>query len=529
MKVAMSKLFAIASVACLLAGAAPAEEAAHDYVPAEFLSRDPQLPPGYDDGQALRLDLDGAIVCALRSNLNLAIEREQLRSTELGESVATWSMYEPTLGASYGHGGANQPPTSAQAGVPGSVIRSTNDNWDLSVSQGLPTGGHASVDFSSTRVASSSGTAVEPLNYTSTLSFVFNQPLLRGFSLDLAIPRHEQLTAKIATEQERHRVAIAAAGVIQQTEAAYWEVVYALYSYNVTARSLQAAADTVALAKRQLDAGVGSPSEVTCAETTYARRKIDVLTAAASVEQAWDALRTVINLPHDQWSRPVMPTDRPHYDPATTAPSEDAAYQTAVAHRLEIADLELDTRAAELALRKSRNDNLPQINLGIQGSIFGQDPRYGGAIGQVGSRSDTGWSIGLGLTWTPLGKVAKANNEIARIQHDLRATTRELRLQAIWTEVRNAVRAQRAATLEVVAASQSRQIAGHNLELETRKYQSGQSSNLAIATAQNELAEAELTELRDVIGHVKATTELWLATGQLLDQRHVALQVHGVR
>ena len=521
MKGLMVKLLLIVLLPCLLG--------AGDYAPPEVFAKDPKLPPGYDESKAIRLDLDGAIVLALRNNLNIIVDRDELRTTELSEGIAKWSMYEPQLSADVSHGGENRPPTSAQAGVPGSTITSNSDSWGLSISQGLPTGAHASIGLSSSRTSSTSGTAVEPLNYTSTLTFGISQPLFRGFSWDLVIPRYEQITARIATEQERHHFAISAATLIQQTESAYWDVVYELYSYNVTAKSLQAAEDTFELAKRQVAAGIGSPSDITGAETQFARRKIDVLSAAASVERAWDALRTIMNLPHDQWSKPLMPTDRPHYDPSTTVPSEDEAYKTAVAHRLEIKDLDLDIESADLALRKAKNDNLPSINLDIQGSVFGQDQHWGGALSQVGGHADTGWSIGLGLTWTPLGKVAKANNEIARIKHDMSATNREIKLQGIWSEVRNAVRAQRAASLEVVAAAQSRKVATENLEIETRKYQSGTLQNLAIANAQNALADAELTELRTVIGHVRATTDVLLATGQLLDHRHVALEVGGVR
>src|SRR5262249_41489435 len=154
-----------------------------------------------------------------------------------------------------------QPPATLQAGQPGSVITQSSDSWNASVTQNLPTGGSVSAGFSGGRVASSSGTAVEPLNYAAQASVQLSQPLLRGFSLDLAIPRTQTITAKINSERARYDFEASAAGLIQQTEAAYWRVVATLYAYGVEVKSQKLAEDTAALLHRQVDAGVGLASD----------------------------------------------------------------------------------------------------------------------------------------------------------------------------------------------------------------------------------------------------------------------------
>ncbi len=496
---------------------------ADPYAPPEFLSAPPTLPAGHDTN-AMRLGLDDALSIAMKQNLGIALERKSVKATELGESLAFWSMYEPTLNLGYAHSGSEQPPTTIQAGLPGSSITSTSNSWDASLSQRLPTGGTVTVGMTNRRDVSSAGTAVEPVTNTTALTFSFTQPLFRGFSRDLAIPRYAILSARIASEQERHNLEIAAASLVQQTETAYWDVVFALYSYDVTVKSQDLAEQTLALVRRQIAAGITPASELTGAENTVAQREVAVLGAAQSVEQAWDALRTILNLPREQWQQPILPIDRPQFLPGKL-PTDDEALAIAVRRRPELAQSDLDLESSRLAMRKAENDRLPQIDLGINTSVYGQGSTYGGALAQLGDHRETGWAVTLNLTWTPMQRATKTAVELARIQHEVRIANREQRVQTIWNDVRAALRNQRAAELGVIAASKSRMLANDSLAIENKKYATGSlsASNITIATLQNGLASAEVTELSALLAHEKARSALLLATGQLLDRHHIQL------
>ena len=440
------------------------------YSPPEILAEDPALPEGYSASQALRLDLPAVLALAMQHNLGMAIERKEVKAADLTAHSASRSLYEPTVSGSY-------------------TRSSSGNGWHFGATSQLPTGGHVAID--------SDGSAV---------SASITQPLLRGFSLDLAIPRYSILTARIAAARERHELAITAATVIRETEAAYWDVVYALYSYNVTVKSKTLAHDTVELVTRQIAAGLIPSSDLIGAENTLAQRKIAVLTAAQQVEQAWDTLRTIIHLPRDQWTRPLLPTDRPRFEPKPRR-TFDAAFATAMKQRPELAQIELDRETVSLALRKAKNDALPQVDVGIT-----VDNAQGfGVMGTV--------------SWTPLQWASKANTELTRIQRDVQTIGTEQRVQAIWNEVRSAVRGQEAAALEVVATAQSRKLALATLSIETQKYLAGDSSNLAVAQLQSGLASAELSELQALIAHEKAETGVLVSTGQLLEHRHIKLEV----
>jgi outer membrane protein TolC len=229
-----------------------------------------------------------------------------------------------------------------------------------------------------------------------------------------------------------------------------------------------------------------------------------------------------LNLPREQWSRPILPTDVPHFD-GTATPSVDEALATAIANRPEIAQLDADRQLSELQMRKAENDKLPQIDLSIGGTLYGQDATATGAIGEIGAHDFSGWFVGVNLVWTPLHRASDTAAKLARIQHEVRMTGHEQKVQAMWGEVRGAVRANRAAALQVVAASESRVLAADSLAIENKKFLAGASSNITIATVQERVAGAELAELQALIGNERAHTALLLATGKLLEARHVKL------
>jgi len=490
--------------------AAWADDSAPNVLP-EFLASPPSLPASYDERTAWRLDLTEALKIAMQQNLGISFTRKNLERARLNVESATADMYEPRLDANYNHH-ANSSPESA----------STSDSGSVSLSQRLPTGASLSVGLSGS--ASSSASPVPlPGSHGSNLTFSLTQPILKGFSTDLAIPQASILTARIESETARRQLEIDAAALVQKTESAYWGVVSALYSYGVQVKSQKAAEDTVKLVHRQIDAGMATGSDLTGAQSTLAQSKLDVLRQAASVEDAWDTLRLTLNLPREQWTRPILPTNMPRLAPAEP-PAEDKALEIAIAHRPDFAILKLQMKASELAQRIAANDRLPDINVGLNGSLAGQGDSYGGALSDLGHQTRE-WNVTVGLSWTPLGRGNKVKRELSRIQHEVDVGHNTERVQEIWNEIRAAVRRQRAVALEVTAAFDSLALANKYLAEENRRYLEASSSNLAIAQLQARLVSAEQQALQALLSNESSQAALLLATGQLLEQRHVQFEV----
>src|SRR5262245_41134180 len=180
------------------------------YVPPDFLSATPELPEGHDSSNTWRLDLAAALQLAVRQNLGVALERSDTRIAALEVDVAG-GLFEPSFDASYSHDSSRIPPNTSQEGSAGEILRLRNDRWDVSLSQRLATGMQLSASFASARSSSTAGTAIEPLTYRSALQLSVTQPLLRGFSLDLEIPRLPVLQAQLGSERQRQQLEVVVA------------------------------------------------------------------------------------------------------------------------------------------------------------------------------------------------------------------------------------------------------------------------------------------------------------------------------
>jgi outer membrane protein TolC len=508
-------------VVCSLFGArARADD--QPYEPPDFMTEAPPLPASVDARAVWRLDLAEALRLAVRGNLGIAIERQSVQIARLGVGVAR-GAFEPLLAASFSHGRFDSPPTTAQEGSADEILTAVNDSWRLSLAQRLETGMQLDLDFINGRSRSTSAAAVGPLTYRSEVSLTVSQPLLRGFSPDLVVPRIDVLRAELASERLRQQLAVAAVEVVERTEDAYWDVVQALYRYALELRSRKRAEDQLALTHRQIDAGLMPPSDLISAETTLAQRALQVLQAEQAIEQSSDRLRGILALPRDQWARPILPTDVPRFVAQTSRPEDMLAI--ALKNRPELAQLDLDLAAQQLAVRKADNDRLPQIDVGVTASLVGQGGAYRDALDEIGRTEAPGYSVMLNMIWTPLRRATAAAAEIERARQRIAVVRREQAVQDVWLAVRDAVRTQSSAALQVAAAARFRALSTQSLEAEQRKFLNGTSSNFVVAQRQEELANAQLAELTAVLGHKKATAALLRATGRLLDERHIELEV----
>jgi outer membrane protein len=520
--VVVRSLLAFSLVAAFARGALADDDG--PYVAPDFMAALPPLPATADASAAWKLDLAQALQVAIHQNLGVQLERESVQVARLGVDVVK-GAFEPVVSATVDHVSSDTPLASTQAAVAGDqagqIITNKEDDWRVSIAQKLETGTQLEVDFINGR-ALASGAIVEPLNYASIVQASIVQPLLRGFSTDLVVPRVDILRAKIASKRERAQLAVTAADVVERTEDAYWDVVLALFTYDLQIRSQKRAEEQLALTHRQISAGLMPPSDLISAESTLAQRKLQVVQAELQIDATSDALRGILNLPREQWSRPIVPIDLPTF--IAQASSAEDALAVALKHRPELVQLDLDLQTALLSVRQAENQKLPQLDLGLTGQLFGDDTTYGSALAGIGRTNATGYSVVLNFSWTPLQRATTANVEIQRSNQRQASVRKDQEVQAVWFAVRDAVRNQASAARQVLAAAKFRTLSTENLEVEQRKFVAGTSSNFLVAQRQEELATAQLAELSAVLGHKKATAALLRAMGTLLDARHVVLQ-----
>jgi outer membrane protein TolC len=505
-----------------LAEPTPTAPATPTYVTPEYIRKPPTLPRHLEGKKPRPLSLAEAIETALRRNLDLALAREQVRETDSGRRLAG-AVFEPVVEASAGRDQSRSPPLTAQEGEAGQIFTSTGDSWALGLDQRLPSGTGLRLDFRSRRDESERGTAVAPEVYRSTLSLDIVQPLLRNFSFSGRIQRAPVLRAEFGSEIARETARLQAMLTVKATEDAYWGLVESWKAYEVNLGAHRLVEEQLDLTRRQIAAGVLPESDVIGVEGTLAQRQVAVVRAEAQIDRSADALRVLLNLPAAEWSFPLLPVDAPSF--AHVEVPFGQALERALASRPELGQTRINLRRIALDLEEARNSRLPSLDLrGTIGSV-GQDALYRGTLDQIGRASSRQWSVGLIFSWAPLGGAARA--EMARLdsalrQHDLR---RDQLLVSVQNQIREAMRAIATAERQLFASAKFRDLAERSLEVERRRFINGLSGNFFVAQRQAELAQARLGELEALIQHERASSDLQLATGELLEARRLKFEL----
>jgi outer membrane protein len=515
---ALPKVLLVLSVLLASSVTVAADEA---YRVPDELRRPPELPEAMNPREARPLSLSEAIQIAVQQNLGIVLSREQSKATDEAIGVAL-GEFEPTVSAQYSHGVATSPPPISllQNGDQAQQLNTTTDNWNLQVNQRLETGTQLSLGLTNLRTFVNPG-GTTPLLFNSALTFQLVQPLLRSFAFDLDVPRADILRARFASARAKDDMRLAMIATVHATDDAYWDLVQALKDYAVLKESLKLADDQLELTKRHIDAGLIATSDLISAESTQAQRQLDLLQAEATIVAATDAVRHVLNLPREEWSRPIAPTDAPPF--VERSVSLDVAADVAEKNRPEIAQRRLDEKSADFEVKIAKTNKLPELDAVGSYGLVGQQVAYGSTLNQLFAASVPAWSAGVNLTWAPLMTGARAQLASLRAMDEARRTQLAQSTLDLYAELRDDLRTLELGVRQVRAAGKFRDLAQQALDAEERKFLNGTSSNFFIAQRQADLASARRQELAALIGHRKASTALDAAMGVLLEERGIRL------
>ena len=120
-------------------------------------------------------------------------------------------------------------------------------------------------------------------------------------------------------------------------------------------------------------------------------------------------------------------------------------------------------------------------------------------------------------------RAAKANYAIAQLNREKSAVDVKNQEQTIRVEVRRAVREVESGKKRVDAARANVVLQRKKLEAEQKKFENGMSTSFEVLTFQNDLADAELAEIRALIDYNKALVALERVKGTLLEARGLTL------
>ncbi len=520
------------------------------------------VPATAQQDGTLRLSLADALELALEQNLDIAVVNYDRRiafenivsargafdpifqfgipgaTAVVGSAGGGFGQAAPAVGG-VGFSSSTTPSTSALAGA--DVSESDGFTTQATINQAFDFGLSYQVGYNVGRNTSNSTfTSLNP-SWSNTLGVAVNQPLLRGRGKEAAgaqllLAQRNQNVTEEAFRTQVNQILLNVVG-------SYWELVFTERNLVVADASLQLARDQLARTQAQVEVGMLAPVEETQAEVAVAQRRNEQIVARNSVENAADALRAVLKadaLPSG-WGTRLVATEAPEVVPQSA--DIEVALDTAMANRPEIATARAQIAARNVETNAANNDLLPEFDLvasllfqGIGGDEILRTPfpgnevigmvsgGYGDAVSQLFGFDFATWRVGFNFR-IPIGnQTAKGNYARATLAEDRAQTELQRVEQQTTLEVRRAVRAVTDAGELVTSTRATRELAVRQLEIEQDRFDVGMSTNFEVLTFQDDLARAQVQELRAMIDYRLAQAALARVTGSLAQT--YGIQVH---
>lgn len=478
--------------------------------------------------RAFKLSLQDAIDMSMSKNIGVAIQRYDYR--ESGQLLReAWGPFDWFTTADIEHQ-SNQTPTISQ--FQASARRTTFA--DLGLQQLLPTGGTYNITFDNSRtVQSGGGTLVNPA-YGSNFNIGIIQPLARNFGVDVTRRNITIARNNLGIGNEAFRLVLMNTAV--SVEQAYYNLIYARRFVDVQKEALFLARDQARITQIRINVGASAPLDILQPRVQIATTEESLIAAVASVRDAEDQLRALLNLPPADWDRPLIPTDTVTYVPMTI--DVDAAVTQALDLRPEMREQLLSTQNARIQYQYARNQVLPRLDAlvnygtaGIAGEVH--DPTTGNVISSnhwPSAFSDVmrskfpSWTVGAQIAIPVLNIGARAEAKRSELEVERNHALEAQEKQNIAVDVRKSARDIDTAAKEIVASRTAREAAEKNVDAERKRYENGMTTIFQVLQIQQQLSDARAKELQAIVGYQQAVANYHRSVGDLLDTLNIKVE-----
>lgn len=476
---------------------------------------------------ALRLSPAEAVTRALRANLSLTLERQDVRLTDAAQRKAD-ATFEPELFAAVDAGHSPGSVSSQRAGL--SPTSSTNVGGELGVRKAFSTG--TSVELSLSTRSLFGGGVLDP-SHQSGATLTARQSLLSGIS------REANLSELSAATQEREQARLAlqrkAEEVAAQTLAAYFDLHAALAKDRAQAAAEEVARTTFKETELLIAAGKLAGSEALAARYTLQVQQRARLQSKKAVQDARETLARLTGLIQPQaLVVPALVTT----ETVTPLPGDEALaalQQAALKARGDYRAARQKVATARLRLRAAKHRTLPSLDL--VGSVFltgiSGEPDPGASVavevreGYWASyqMDRVGWSLGLDFSLPLQNNAARAAETSAERALRQAETGAKLLLQQISEALGKAWRDLTLARDQLELSRTAEALAQQKLHNEEALYRAGKTTAHILASVQADATAEELARVQAEADLNKALVQLHSVAGTLL--AHLRLPASG--
>jgi outer membrane protein TolC len=401
------------------------------------------------------------------------------------------------------------------------VLNQTGYQFQASVGGRLPYGTRYALQDTLNASRNTFSGDIQPVEnlYENSVGISIQQPLLKSFGKDanLADLRTARINQRVQTLTWKNSISVA----VQNVMAAYYDMDFALKDLQVREDAMAADAKLVGLYKRRVDLGFGSPYDIRQAEVAVATDRERLLNQKNLFLQRQYALKQLISHTYEvDDPRIFVPTNAPDLKPPRLG--RTALLQQAFEKRYDYRGLVLNAEASDVRLKFARNQLLPSLDLVATFGLNGLgENSVGRSLNDTFGLEHPQWSLGLQFQ-LPFG------NHQAKAQYDAILSQKEqaiLRLKQreidVGVSVDLALSTIETLRQSMAAARETREVGEEAVRIAGRRLEEGLISAYDITDQQRKLYDAKTRELAVEADLNKAVTQLWLATGTVLENQGI--------
>ncbi|MFW5836854.1 MAG: TolC family protein [Desulfovibrionaceae bacterium] len=371
------------------------------------------------------------------------------------------------------------------------------------VVQKIPTGGEFSFSWTNTREHSfsqGSGDSSNTVENTSSWLLKFKQPLLKGggYEYNMASVRR----ARISEQKNVLNLRDSLSSVINTSINLYYSLYQKYRLVQIARASLERSRKLFEQNKVRIEMGRMAANDIYESESDVANQELSYETALNDLDQARLALLDHLELERDMR---IVPVEDIRFEPLN--PDFEQCLRLARRNNKDYLFRAYSVEEQEINLAQVKNQRMWDLSLTGQ---YGED--YKGLSPGDDSKSNE-WQAKVELS-APVKLFGQdsieRDKELLDARISLRKAALDLRKGALdlETSVRNKVRNVYTKLKLVNQARRSVDLARKKLAVEQVRLQVGRSTNFKVVTYQNDLVQAQKTEVDNIISYVNALTEL---------------------
>ncbi len=358
-------------------------------------------------------------------------------------------------------------------------------------------------------------TSIFDPEYESFAGIAVTQPLLRDFGT--AVNRAPIRVAELELGVTYYEREILITNQLVEVINAFHDIIYAQENLRVKQEAVELAETLLEENQKRVELGRMSQLDITQAKVQVSQAEEEVILAEDFLR---DRKAALVRLIHSRRNPDILNFSvlgELESDPIPT-PNAVQLERLAWLHRPDFLLARALVEQESVRRHYARNQMLPELNLQFNYGFTGLSNSVRNSFRRMEDMDTTQWSAGLVLR-VPLSNTRARSEARAAERRRLQADIEVQRVeQQIYIDIHNAIERLETLQRRLRTAQQSIQLAEESLEVENRMLEEGRSTSFQVLQAQDALSNARTRHLAALVDLKKASAELDVVSGRLLNQ-----------